>query len=197
MTEKQHHPDLSWRPLVEVSSFYVFREDIHFKGDKEHVPPLNNLHVTLLDTSHIPQMIELAEGKTPAAALHRRFERGDKCLAVFKDEELISFTWVTFNWLSFGCYNLKLHADEAYLFDMYVAPEHRGWGVAGYTRYQLYKYLVGQRKTRLISVSLKGNKPAFRFKEKLGGRIVDRGVSIKVCNRWRFGTRANGKKIRA
>lgn len=66
----------------------------------------------------------------------------------------------------------------------------RGKDVAPYLRHRVYQLLAEQGRMRFCSVSIRTNKAAIRFKEKLGVRMMARGWVIELFGPWRLGSRA-------
>jgi hypothetical protein len=61
--------------------------------------------------------------------------------------------------------------------------------VAPYLLYRVYRILAQAGRTRCFSVSIRTNRPAIRFKQKLGAKLVARGWVVTLLGRWRFGSR--------
>lgn len=187
----------SWWPPVKVSRFYVFREDFSRADAGDLTPPVEGLHIVYLREEDAAEIHALRGEDVSVDVMRRRFERGDLCLGLRKEGELICVSWAFTGWVYFGCYRMPLKSDEVFLFDLFVKPAFRGNGIAGYARCRMWERLKRLGRNKIYSVCLRDNKPAMRFREKLQIRMVDRGVSVKIFNRWRIGTKAKPEKIRS
>lgn len=145
----------------------------------------------------MPLLAALPDRHASVAVMQARQRRGDLCLGAFLGDTLVACSWVFHSHIYFGSYRLPLERREAYLFDTYVKPDLRGFGIASFLRAELYRRLASQGRTRVYSISLAGNQPAIRFKEKLGAVPVDRGISIRLFGRWRIGTHADAHRLRS
>jgi len=108
---------------------------------------------------------------------------------MFDGGRLAAFTWYDLGECNYEGWRFPLHDDEAYLFDAFTLAPWRGRGVAPYLRHRVYQLLSGWGRSRFYSVSIRTNKAAIRFKEKLGGRVVGKGWVLVLFGRWRFGSR--------
>jgi GNAT superfamily N-acetyltransferase len=182
---------------LEIRPFLVFREDLTGIPAGGGFENRADLEFVWVGEERLAEMLALPERDFPPAVLRARFTRGNLCLGLVKDGRLIAFSWAAVGMFYFGNYRFPLAANEAYLFGAYTSPEFRGDGLAGLLRHRLYQELMARGRSCLYSVSLRYNQPAIRFKEKLGARVVDTGLSIRLFNRWQWGTRARPARLRA
>jgi len=182
---------------IDIDPFIVFREGLDLCPATAGDLPMDELMVAMIESDQLPRIEELPDRQTTVDVMKARLRRGDRCLGVFHREKLIAFSWAFLSHIYLGRYRLPLEPDEAYLFDAYTVPDFRGRGLSGFLRYHLYRELQKQGRTWLYSISYADNHPALRFKEKLGGYPIHRGVSIRLFHRWRLGTRADAGVLRS
>ena len=168
---------------LRVTPYYVVREGIWGKG----LPDLENQHEDytprLLGEEDMAPLSRLRTGSFSVRQLTQRLKDGHLCLGLTQAGEVVAFNWANPHESSGDLCRFRLHADEAYLYDMYTVHAHRGKRLAPYLRYQSYHLLAQQGMTRLYSISDAFNTPSIRFKQKLNARFVKLGVSIKLLNR--------------
>lgn len=186
-----------WWPPVRLERFVVFREDCALFAEEAMRITLDDAEVIALDASHIDELLALPERTKTRRVYELRLAQGNLGLAVRHDGRIIAIMWAMLGWLYYGTYRMPLHSDEAYVFDGYVVPAFRGHGLAGYMRHALIKRLADGGRTRIFSVCLADNKPALRFREKLGVRCVGSGWTVRLFDRWRFGSKADPALLRA
>lgn len=125
------------------------------------------------------------------AELLRLLEDGKRCLGARRNGELAAFTWFDLNALFGEGINRPLESDEAYLFDAYTLVPFRGTGVAAMVRRLAYRELAKMGRTRLYSISYCLNTPSIRFKKKLGARILELWLQVRL-----FGARPRHIRLR-
>lgn len=95
-------------------------------------------------------------------------------LGIFYDGQLAGYSWAGLQRLpipgSYGQALFGLESNEAYLFDIYVAPPYRGMRLAGLLRSALQHDLARRGRRRFYSVTLVFNRSSRRFKSRLGAR---------------------------
>jgi GNAT superfamily N-acetyltransferase len=156
--------------------------------------PPDGFRIQRLGPADMDGIIGLPDRNIPKQNILARFQKEIECLAVFRGEELLAFTWCNLAENTFPGDRFPLGPDEAYLFDAYTCPQHRGKGLAPLVRYQIYKKLEQMGRHRFYSVSLRLNKRAIRFKLKLHARILRSGIYVELFRRWRY-TQRLAKKL--
>jgi RimJ/RimL family protein N-acetyltransferase len=108
---------------------------------------------------------------------------GSRCIALIKDAGVVSYLWVSNKFIDY--YNLKipLKKNEAMLYFHVTKPEERGKGYAEILRAKVYDILREQGKDTFYSITDLENKPALRFKEKIGAEIVS---TYKYVKFWKY-----------
>lgn len=164
---------------------YVLLEERYIEGLEPAIKPgLDNLKMVTLTRHDIPEIILQEEVIQSAEELLTQFEGERLCLGLKYKKRIAAYTWCDLEKCSFKNWTLKLNADEAYLFDARTFKAFRGMNLAPYLRYQTYKHLFSQGRTRYYSLSIPTNTSSFRFKEKLGAKRLQKNVYISFLQRY-------------
>ena len=180
---------------LEIHPFSVFLEGINSVAVRPSLRPLEELEVGFVGAEDMFAIMAFPDRKLPESALFWRLAEGHLCLGARRDGELIAFTWCCPETWSY-CGRLALLPNEAYLYDAYTALAFRGRGIAPALRYRLYEELARKGKVRLYSFTEQLNRPALRFKMKLGATIIDRGVHVILLKRLHLGRAAASPRHR-
>lgn len=108
----------------------------------------------------------------------RELMNGNRCLALIKDGTVLTFLWVS-DKLNYYGYKRELKPNECHLCNAITKPDVRGGGYAGILRAKAYEILRGQGKDTFYSITELNNKPALRFKEKIGAEKIGKFTYIK------------------
>lgn len=174
---------------VTIQPFYLF-EETPPPGDPPAVDPaLRDAEIRPLGSEDMRVVAAVPWRRLDAAHFLQRLQRGNGCLGLFDGAELAAFTWYDTQECNYEGWRFPLADDAAYLFDAFTLMPRRGKGLAPFLRHRVYRILAAQGRTRFYSVSIRTNRAAIRFKEKLGGRIVASGWRVELFGRWRFGSR--------
>lgn len=107
-----------------------------------------------------------------------------ECMGVFHDQKLAGYTWARLDYVpvpdGLGQPVFELQPDEAYLFDMYVAPAYRGFRLAGILRQSMQRELIRRGRTCFYSLTLAFNRASRRFKSRLGAREVELRMHVRL-----------------
>jgi GNAT superfamily N-acetyltransferase len=174
---------------VSIQPFYLFEETLPADGPPVVDEALRSAVVRQLGPDDM-QGVALVpwRGLTEEFFL-ARLRKGDGCLGMFDGGRLAAFTWYDPKECNYEGWRFPLQEDEAYLFDSFTLAPWRGKGAAPYLRHRVYQILAEDGRTRFYSLSIRTNKAAIGFKEKLGASIVGRGWVVELFGRWRFGSR--------
>ncbi len=170
----------------EFNPFYVIQEGINAGDLKITVQDVDRYICEFLDKEDLPDLARMRNNEIPKTVLEKRFDRGDKCLAIKCENEIIAFNWISFREISSGVYREPLGEREAYLFDMYTDKRFRGKNIAPYLRLKTYQILQQMGKTLFYSVSLAFNSASIRFKKKLNSKILKTGVFLHLFKKYRW-----------
>lgn len=171
---------------IYVQPFYFFLEGLSDMSAPKQYDLPTGYTIGFMGAEEMELLSALPERNIPAQELTERLKYGKRCLGVKYNGDLAAFTWCNMAQCTFPGYPFDLKEDEAYLFDAHTAIPYRGKGLAPIVRYQLYLELSRMGKTKLYSFSDMLNKPAIRFKQKLNSKIIDKGVYVRLFNKWHF-----------
>lgn len=187
----------SFFPVIQANRFHIYRDDCAACPEPDSANAMKGYELVELSAEHIDEIFDMPRKTLSRDLLKRRFGRGDCCLGVRKENELIALIWGVFKWFHFGTYDTPLQADEAYIIDGYVVPSCRDRGVGSYLYFKMVEHLK-QRGIRVTySVTLRNQPLAVRYRKRVGSQLVDTAISLTLCNRWRVGTKARPEKLRA
>jgi GNAT superfamily N-acetyltransferase len=174
---------------LSIQPFYLFEESMPPGGPPAVDSPLSSAVVRPLGPADMESVSSIARSGLTAEFFQARLRNGNGCLGMFDGGQLIAFSWYDLQECNHEGWRFPLREDEAYLFDAFTLAHWRGRGVAPYLRYRVYRILAQAGRTRCFSVSIRTNRPAIRFKQKLGAKLVARGWVVTLLGRWRFGSR--------
>jgi hypothetical protein len=108
----------------------------------------------------------------------------DECLCFIlkQNEDIMAFMWCNFTRCPM-IQDLKLKANEAYLFGVFTYAKYRGKNLAPYLNSRIYRTLSEMGRTSLFSLTGCFNTPALNFKKKLRARFVKKGLFIKLFHK--------------
>ena len=135
---------------------------------------------------------EIAElGRLPAndetaseALMRQRLQAGYSCLGMKHRGSIVAYTWFSLDTTQTRLYPAVLQPNEAYLFNMYVEPGHRGHHLAVIMRYRCYEALRDLGRDTFYSVTITSNKPSWRFKQKLGAARLFLGLYLQLFRKF-------------
>ncbi len=165
--------------------YIVFREFAEAQYRRSAEVPLLTRRLLEGDTALLAAVPGRAQDPDRIRA---RFRRGHIAIGAFDADQLVAYTW--YDSREFGSVGQKapgrpLAAHEAYLYDAFTTPSHRGQGVGRQLRGEVYQQLLAEGRRTLYSVSLYFNRPAQRFKRKLGATAVELRLSVNLFDRFK------------
>lgn len=128
---------------------------------------LNNLELKYLDIHEIKLIEDLVPDFNFWVAFGRIIS-GDRCLTLRRDNEILSFAWISYKEANYRRTKFKLKENEAFLYYSWTFEEYRGMGYAEILRYKVYDMLRKQGRDTFYSFTDATNKSALRFKDKIG-----------------------------
>ena len=108
---------------------------------------------------------------------------GNRCLALIGDKEVLSYLWINDKFIESHGLKEPLKKNEVFLYSAMTKPDQRGKGYAEILRAKCYEVLRSQGKDTFYSCTDIKNKPALRFKEKIGAEKIASYLFIKF---WKF-----------
>ena len=163
--------------------YYLMSEDCNARIGS---PKKRGFEVVRLQREDMRRLAEVPLQARNHASLIERLNDGKHCLALEERGRIAAYGWYDLDECNFQGFRFDLAEDEAYLFDSYTLPEHRGAGLAPYLRSCLYHELAVAGRRRLYSITSYFNPSAFRFKAKLGARALHLGVHFQLSDRIRI-----------
>ncbi|MGH8259202.1 MAG: GNAT family N-acetyltransferase [Steroidobacteraceae bacterium] len=125
--------------------------------------------LTAADAPAVSFVTRLKTHGTSVPALAARMQRA-KCIGAFTDGKLVGYTWIGYDGLPIPASGRRwlfmLAPEETVLFDLYVAPEHRGNRLAALLRDAVTRVLEADGCTRAYTVRLAFNRATRRFQRR-------------------------------
>ncbi len=112
--------------------------------------------------------------------LKERLERGDICIGIQYEGEIVASTWVDLKQCNHAPILFDVADNEAYLYDAGTLSEFRGKGLAPFMRYRCYEYLRRLGRDHYYSYSDYFNKSSINFKKKLNARFEKLYISFSI-----------------
>lgn len=174
------------KPGIEFTPFYYMKEVL-----TSDIPP----HLTTLPegfefSAFVLNDIEFIskhperKGYTGEKYVIKNFNRGDTCLGIKNHGQIAGFTWFSTEENRSRYYQSVMRNNEAYLYDMFILKAFRGHHLAPILRYKNYEILKRLGRDTFYSITKCSNTASFRFKQKLGSKIVFLGVHIGISKKW-------------
>ncbi len=140
-------------------------------------PPPESAHIVrALTPQDVAEIVRITLRRVSETSLIADLSRA-RCFGIFTDGALCGYTWVSTNVLpvpgSMGTPLYELNSDEAYLYDMFISPEHRGGRMAPLLRAHVLQELIKEGRSQCYSITLRFNRSSRRFKARLGAREVE------------------------
>jgi GNAT superfamily N-acetyltransferase len=108
------------------------------------------------------------------AYLQRRLSHGRICIMAIHENKAVGCGWMT-DKVTFDIDNLEipLRKGDAYMDDLYVAPEYRSYGVGRALNLKRLEYLRDHKFTRVLAIVRSDNEPALTLNRRNGWVEVD------------------------
>lgn len=121
----------------------------------------------------------------------QRVNAGDIGMLSKNGTEMVGYSWASLEYFEGISVTplFALSAHEAYLFDLYVCPEHRGHGVPLFLRRAMSAQLKRLARTDFYSFTLLFNVPARRFKQTVGATPLEIRLAGRLFASWSFDVR--------
>ena len=174
-----------------INPYYIFQEGFFGEKHKEFRLEFEKCEATYLGPEDMKEIDRIDGRDTSETTLCERLTKGNKCFAIKIDGKIVGFTWCNFDVFDYPPNEIKLKENEAYLFDAYVLKAYRGLNIAPFMRYSLYQELDKMGRSVLYSTSDYFNTSAIRFKNKLGARVVNLLIYIKLGKRFHWHWKLN------
>lgn len=146
-------------------------------------PPDGEFAFSEVTAANIRELVELEPG-TIAEKHLERFRQGKLCFGLWHGPRLVAKTWCDLDEINSKWGPRKLAPDEVYLFWAYSDPAYRGRNLAPALRLACYAEMRSRGYARFCSYSEFFNRPARRFKQKLGAIEQDARLYVGLFGRW-------------
>ena len=172
---------------VKVTPFYYMKEVLEsdIPGHLTRIPVGFEFSALSLEDIEVISKHPERKGYAGERFVINNFNKGDTCLGIKYQGEIAGFTWFSMQENRSRLYQSKMNNNEAYLYDMFVFKAFRGHNLAPSLRYKNYEVLRRLGRDTFYSVTECSNNASFRFKQKLGARIVFLGVHVEFFKKWR------------
>lgn len=164
---------------LHIIPYYLTQEALQENLRIELSPELASIECSFLTPAEIEKIYNHPETKQ-YASLEKAFrDVNHLCFALKLNGEIMAFMWCNLDRCHWHASPFALKKDEAFLSDAYTYKKYRGMNLAPYLRYQFYKSLREEGRTKIFSITERLNTPAIKFKKKLGCRHVKLNLFIK------------------
>jgi RimJ/RimL family protein N-acetyltransferase len=129
------------------------------------------VEISLLQKSEIAEYVEFRqEGKD--TEVEAQLEAGDWCFVARHQGHIVCARWATTGpvWSDYLSCELRLAADEIYIYDVFTKPGLRGQAVSPATSTEMLRYFRAAGYRRLVTAILPENQPSLRAVAKTGHR---------------------------
>lgn len=149
--------------------------------------PLLPVRIELLKEGDVDDYLALRPDATRARVVDR-LRAGHLCFVARHEGRVVSTCWATTRraWSAFLACEIDLTVADAYLFDAFTDPHHRGQGVAPALCQHQLRYLQQAGCRRAIRATALGNRPAMRAHAKSGFRPTGTLGRLKIGPWQRF-----------
>ena len=136
-----------------------------------------------LTAANVEELVALEPGTTAERHLER-FRQGKLCFGLWHGPRLVAKNWCDVDEINHPWGPSKLAAGEVYFFWAYSDPTYRGRNLAPALRIACYAEMRKRGYRRFHSISEFFNRPARRFKQKLGAVEQDARLYVSLFGRW-------------
>lgn len=174
-----------WKTGIHYSPYYWMSKTI--PGQTSDAYPENpegfvfsevsqaNMETLLCD----PELSEAMEDN-----IRKHFKDGNRCIVARYKGRIAGLAFFNLGRSTSSLHPVTLKPNEAYLCQRYVLSEYRGRGLASLLHHQCCEQLRSLGKDTLYSLVIAFNTPAIRNSNKLGKKILFKGLHINLFNRW-------------
>ena len=155
-----------------IYPYFVSLESAESDGEPDLAAGQSVRALTADDAS---QMVRV-DARYPAGPFTARLARAE-CLGLFVGSELVGYSWAKLDRVpipgSAGATLFALQANEAYLFDIFVAVGYRGLRLAEVIRRAVHSDLARRGRTRFYAFTLAFNRSPRRLLARAGVRDLE------------------------
>ena len=143
------------------------------EGTEDGGPPairLTDCTISLAAPEDAQEIAAVESYPLPVGDLRERFGRGAGCYLLRHCGSIAAFTWFEVGGPPRPRLGLTFGPQDVYLFDAHTAPAYRGLNLLPFLRHRLYRDLEARGHSTFLSSTVCFNRPAHRFKQKLGAK---------------------------
>ena len=172
--------------IAQIFPYDLVQEGLFDDGPLDLNAPLDNCVTAFLGPSDMKTISASPEVSHSENELLDRLAADCLCLGIKHNGEIVAYSWCNLRRLSYGMLNFPLKENEAYLFDARTFEAYRGYRLAPYLRYELYKHLAGLGRKRLFSCTSLLNTSAVKFKKRLQAKPIKVYLYFNFLDKYRF-----------
>jgi hypothetical protein len=171
---------------ISINPYWIEVEGLHLANEPDIRDDKVHYRIGPVDKSVVLELYENLYWNT--AELKERLTSDYHSIGLFREDALTAFMLMRYKSFTFKGNHISLSENEAYLENMYTYEDYRGRSLAPYLRYQGYKLLKSEGKTRCLSITQYYNKSSRKFKAKLNAEHSELWLNIGLFNKttWNF-----------
>ena len=171
---------------VSINPYWIDVEGLHLTEEPDIRDDKERYRIAPVDQAIILELYKNLHWNT--AELKERLTSDYHSVGLFREDALTAFMLMRYQSFAFRGNHISLSENEAYLENMYTYEDYRGRSLAPYLRYQGYKLLKAEGKTRCLSITQYFNKSSQKFKAKLNAKHSEFWLHIGLFNKvsWNF-----------
>ncbi len=168
---------------IELTPYVIFQESINVPALSEIIKTDSEYPFELLGPDDIKVISKWKTGFSEAEMLSL-FDSGGKCFGIKHHGNIVAFSWIDFNEMSYKSTKVRLKSNEAYLWYMFTLESYRGKNLAPYLRYKCYEILKEMNRDVFYSITDYFNSPSMNFKKKLNAKRLKLILYIKLFKKY-------------
>jgi len=171
---------------VSIYPYWIEVEGLHLAKEPDIRDDKALYRIGTVDKAVVLELYENLHWNT--AELKERLASDYHSVGLFREDVLTAFMLMRQQSFIFKGNHISLSENEAYLDNMYTYEDYRGRSLAPYLRYQGYKLLKADGKTRCLSITQSFNTSSLKFKAKLNAEHSELWLHIGFFNKtsWNF-----------
>lgn len=172
--------ELLERAGILIEPYYFYEEHMTFHPGIPASRARDDYEFFEAEPADTPGLAAINLNKDTREEILNEFRLGRHCFALRLDGRIIASSWCDTNEIHFPPCRRDLMSDEAYIYRTEVLHPYRGCDVASYLRTRIYAHLASRGRELLYSYTDMFNRPAVRFKEKIGANVLFHGLSVRI-----------------
>ena len=156
---------------------------IYRESEGEGAKPQPRLADVVCGVSTAAELSELAGIRSDTSSYEEFVERvrqGAQCYYMRHEDRIIGYTWCEIHGSPRPRFGLAFGPTDAYVYDAYTIPAYRGLNLLPFLRYHVLQDLKRRGCDVVLSSTDIFNRPAHRFKQKLGAQPIVIRLYVKL-----------------